>query len=265
MIQIFTVDAFCSQPFSGNPAGVCLLDQEYPDEWMQSVAAEMRHSETAFVLGDADRVNLRWFSPRVEVDLCGHATLAAAHVLFGLVSTLREISFHTRSGLLVARREGDLIVLDFPSRPLEVMNSPFGLADVLGCEPLIVGKSDTTWVAVLSNAEAVRRCAPDLAALEALPIRSVVITAVSDRPDGSDFVSRYFRPIDGIPEDPVTGSAHCILGPYWGQILQKDELIGYQASKRGGSVLVRLRGDRVDLAGTAVTVTAGELFSGQSS
>lgn len=262
MIQIFTVDAFAEQAFSGNPAGVCLLDQEYPDVWMRSVAAELRHSETAFVLGEADLVGLRWFSPLVEVDLCGHATLAAAHVLFGVLPGLQEIVFHTRSGLLVAKNEDELIVLDFPARPLEPIDVPPGLEEVLGCVPSFVGRSDETWLAVLSSAAAVRECSVDLATLMKLPIRSLVITAVSDAPDGSDFVSRYFRPIDGIPEDPVTGSAHCILGPYWGEILDKAELVGYQVSERGGRVIVRVRGDRVELAGRAVTITAGELFPG---
>lgn len=262
VIQIFTVDAFSERPFSGNPAGVCLLDREYPDEWMRSVAAEMRHSETAFVLGESDRVGLRWFSPLIEVDLCGHATLAAAHVLFGIVPTLGEIAFHTRSGVLHARKDGELLVLDFPSRPVEPIATPAGLSEVLGCSPIFVGRSDATWMAVLTDAAAVRECSVDLGALMQLPVRSLVITALSDTTDSVDFVSRYFRPIDGIPEDPVTGSAHCILGPYWGEVLGKDELVGYQASERGGSVIVRLRGDRVDLAGKAVTITAGELFPG---
>lgn len=261
MIQIFTVDAFAEQAFSGNPAGVCLLDREYPDDWMRAVAAEMRHSETAFVLGEGGRVGLRWFSPLVEVDLCGHATLAAAHVLFGLLPGLSEIAFHTRSGVLVARHDEDLIALDFPSRPLVAIAVPAGLEEVLGCVPSFVGQSDETWLAVLESATAVRECGVDLAGLMELPIHSLIITSANGTDEESDFVSRYFRPIDGIPEDPVTGSAHCILGPYWGEILNKSELVGYQASERGGRVLVRLRGERVELAGKAITITAGELFA----
>lgn len=260
MTRIFTVDAFAEAAFKGNPAGVCLLDEDMPDEWMRAVAAEMRHSETAFVLEVDGRISLRWFSPKVEVDLCGHATLATAHVLFALEPSLGRVEFDTRSGVLSATRDGDLISLDFPVRPMTEIDATQALVDVLGARPDVVGVCERTWVAVMASARDVQELDVDLDAVERLPIQSLVVTALADAADDYDFVSRYFRPVDGIPEDPVTGSAHCILGPYFGALLARDELVGYQASARGGRVIVRLHGDRVELAGRAVTVTAGELL-----
>jgi PhzF family phenazine biosynthesis protein len=258
-VKLFTVDAFAPAPFAGNPAGVCLLDGPRSDAWMLSVAAELGYSETAFLLRDHDRLGLRWFTPTVEVDLCGHATLAAAHVLFELGEPGPDLVFATRSGDLPARQEGDYVVIDLPAREVLPIAEPSGLREILGLSPIFVGQCDETWVAVLPDAGAVRTLSLDLAAVAELPITSLVVTAAGEPGGEFDFVSRYFRPIDGIPEDPVTGSAHCLLGPYWASRLGKSELLAYQASRRGGSLIVRVRGSRVELAGRAFTIVSGEL------
>jgi len=260
-VKLFTVDAFAAAPFTGNPAGVCLLDEPRPDAWMLSVAAELGYSETAFLLRDGGSLGLRWFTPTVEVDICGHATLAAAHVLFELGEKGPELVFATRSGELGARRDGDHVVIDLPARQLTQIPEPAGLREILGLTPSFVGQCEATWLAVLPDAGAVRSLLVDLAAVAELPITSLILTAEGEPGGDYDIVSRYFRPIDGIPEDPVTGSAHCLLGPYWGARLGKSDLVAFQASRRGGSLVVRMRGSRVELAGRAFTILRGELLA----
>jgi PhzF family phenazine biosynthesis protein len=260
-VKLFTVDAFAAAPFGGNPAGVCLLDEPRSDDWMLSVAAELGYSETAFLLRDDGSLGLRWFTPTVEVDLCGHATLATAHVLFELGEKESELVFATRSGELRAWRDGDHVVIDLPAREVVEIPEPAGLREILGLTPRFVGKCDATWLAALPDAHAVRTLVVDLEAVADLPITALLITAVGEPGGEYDIVSRYFRPIDGIPEDPVTGSAHCILGPYWAPLLGKSDLVAYQASRRGGTLVVRLRGSRVELAGRAFTILRGELLA----
>jgi PhzF family phenazine biosynthesis protein len=259
-LPLWIVDAFTDRPFAGNPAAVCPLDRPADDGWMQQVAAEMNLSETAFLLPEADGFRLRWFTPAVEVDLCGHATLASAHVLWesGRLSPDTPARFHTRSGLLTSTRDGEAIVLDFPAEPAQPCDPPPGLAEALGIAPVSVGRNRMDYLAVYDTAEAVRSLRPDFARLATVPVRGVIVTAPAS--DGRhDFVSRFFAPASGVAEDPVTGSAHCCLGPYWATKLGKADLIGYQVSRRGGVVRVGVRGERVRLSGRAVTVLRGEL------
>jgi PhzF family phenazine biosynthesis protein len=260
MIRLTQVDAFTNTPFRGNPAGVCLLHRTKTDGWLQDVAREMNLSETAFLWRRADGFDLRWFTPTVEIALCGHATLASAHVLWeeGHLSPDQPARFHTMSGLLTAERRGDRIVMDFPAEPDRPADPVPGLADALGATPLYVGRNRLDYLAVMDADRIVRTLAPDFAALRELGTRGVIVTARSVSP-AFDFVSRFFAPGSGIDEDPVTGSAHCCLGPYWMHELGKHELVGYQASSRGGVVHVDVRGDRVLLAGEAVTVMRAEL------
>lgn len=259
-IPLYLVDAFTDRPFAGNPAGVCLLREPLPDAVMQDVAMEMHQAETAFLLPEGDEWRLRWFTPEVEVDLCGHATLASAHVLFetGLVSEGRA-RFQTKSGLLTAERAGDSIVLDFPATPAE----PFApLADAiraLSIAPVFSGKTRFDLFYEVATEAEVRALKPDYGVLDQVPYRGVIVTARAADGTPNDFVSRFFAPCCGVPEDPVTGSAHCALGPYWQGKLGKADLVGYQASPRGGTVRVACRGERVRLAGSAVTVVRGEL------
>ena len=262
MTQTFTqVDAFTDRPFGGNPAAVCILAASRDAEWMQQVAREMNLAETAFLVARPDGYDLRWFTPGVEVDLCGHATLASAHVLWeeerlGAGETAR---FHTRSGLLTASRREGLIWLDFPSTPAEPTAPPAQLAETLGAAPLWVGRSPFDWLVELESAAVVRGLDPELSRLARIEARGVIVTARAD--DGRhDFVSRFFAPAAGVPEDPVTGSAHCALAPFWAERLGRTELAGYQASARGGTVRTRLSGDRVLLGGEAVTVVRGEVL-----
>jgi PhzF family phenazine biosynthesis protein len=256
----FHVDAFTAAAFRGNPAAVCLLAAPRPARWMQAVAAEMNLSETAFVRPMAQRFSLRWFTPKVEVDLCGHATLAAAHVLWqeGIVKKSMEVRFQTRSGVLAAVREGAAIELDFPARPARSCERPIGLARALGAAPRAVAMSKEDLLVELGSERAVRALRPDFARLRELRVRGVVVTA---RSRGRwDFVSRFFAPRVGVDEDPVTGSSHCVLGPYWAERLGKARLRAYQASARGGELTVTLDGDRVKLRGDAVTVVRGQLL-----
>jgi PhzF family phenazine biosynthesis protein len=259
-IPFFQVDAFTAKPFTGNPAAVCLLEKEAEADWMQSVAGEMNLSETAFVVPRDDGFGLRWFTPVSEVDLCGHATLASAHVIWetGRLAEADTARFHTRSGLLTAERVGDWIKLDFPATPAEPIEAPAGLSDLLGSVPKFVGRSRFDLLLELTDAEELRDLNPDFAGLSSLPVRGLIVTAKSDVPD-FDFLSRFFAPEAGINEDPVTGSAHCALAPFWAERLGKNEMTAFQASARGGVVKVRSAGDRVLLRGKAVTVLRGEL------
>ncbi len=240
-VPIWQVDAFTDRPFSGNPAAVCLLDEEREASWMQSVAAEMNLSETAFVRGLSDGFELRWFTPAIEVDLCGHATLASAFTLWtmGVAQTNEPIRFHTRSGVLTAYRDANFIQLDFPATSPEACQAPAGLLDALGVEPTFVGTTIFDRFLVVDSAEVVRSLQPDFRQLVQVTTRGVIVTAASD--DARfDFISRYFAPAAGINEDLVTGSAHCCLGPYWGQRLGKTSMVGYQASRAVASSLSNL-------------------------
>jgi predicted PhzF superfamily epimerase YddE/YHI9 len=260
MPPIFHVNAFTDRPFAGNPAAVCLLDVRAEDAWMQQVGAQMNLSETAFLLPEAGGWRLRWFTPTVEVELCGHATLASAHVLWetGRLPPDRPARFLTLSGELTANRRGPEIELDFPALSSEPCQAPPGLTDALGAAARQVRRNRMDYLVELESGAAVRGLRPDHARLAALPVRGVIVTAASDaRP--FDFVSRFFAPGSGIAEDPVTGSSHCCLGPFWAKRLGKSELRAFQASARGGELSVRLAGGRVLLGGRAVTVLRGEL------
>ena len=261
-IRITTADAFTAAPFAGNPAAVCLLPAPREDAWMQAVAREMSLAETAFLLRCGDEFGLRWFTPAVEVDLCGHATLASAHVLWeeGHLDRAAKARFHTRSGLLTARRDGEWITLDFPATPPAPCEPPADLGRALGAPLRLTLKTPFDYLVELESEAAVRALAPDLGALARLGGRGVIVTSRAATP-GLDFVSRFFAPAAGVPEDPVTGSAHCALGPLWGERLGKTSLVGYQASQRGGVVRVTLAGDRVLLGGQAVTVLRAELVA----
>jgi PhzF family phenazine biosynthesis protein len=261
-IPLFQVDAFTEEPFKGNPAGVCLLKEPADAGWMQSVAAEMNLAETAFPLPEGDHYRLRWFTPAVEVRLCGHATLATAHVLWetGLLSRDKEAGFETLSGRLTARPSGESIELDFPSRPVRKHLPPGveGVVGALGIKPLFIGASEEDLLVEAADEDTVRSLRPDLATLKSMPVRGVIVTSRSSDPR-FDFVSRFFAPAVGVDEDPVTGSSHCVLTPFWAQRLGKASLAAYQASARGGRLDVRLDGDRVRIAGRAVTVLRGVL------
>jgi PhzF family phenazine biosynthesis protein len=260
-LRITQVDAFTDQPFHGNPAAVCVLPAAAEEDWMRKVAREMNLSETAFLHPQADGYNLRWFTPSVEVDLCGHATLAAAHVLWeeGHLQPSQTAHFYTKSGPLAAERKGDWIEMDFPAVPAEAAPAPAGLAEALGARLTHVGRNRFDYLVELDSEQAVRGLQPDYGALKKIPVRGVIVTSRSESPD-FDFVSRFFAPGAGIDEDPVTGSAHCCLGPYWSRRLGKTELVAYQASARGGIVRVRLRDERGILGGKAVTVMHGQLI-----
>ncbi len=261
-IPVYQVDAFSDRAYGGNPAAVCLLKEPADTGWMQAVGAEMNLSETAFLWPEGATYRLRWFSPLREVDLCGHATLASAHVLWesGVVKESVAVRFQTRSGELVASRLGDWIELDFPATPAVATEPPPGLLAALGVEPLFVGKSEQQDYLVEVDSEAqVRGLDPDFRRLATVKARGTVVTAKADSEE-HHFVSRFFVPRYGIDEDPVTGSAHCALAPYWSPKLGSDDLVGYQASTRGGIVRARLANDRVILSGQAVTVLRGELL-----
>lgn len=262
-VPLFHIDAFTDRPFAGNPAAVCLLGDDRDAVWMQHVAAEMNLSETAFVQRRPDGFGLRWFTPKVEVDLCGHATLAAAHVLWteGAVPAHEAIPFHTRSGGLTARRQGPQIELDFPLIPESPAPEPPGLAEALGAALTYVGKGRFDYLVEVESEAAVRSLTPKFMLLAALPVRGVIVTSRSATPE-FDFISRFFAPAAGVDEDPVTGSAHCCLAAYWRKKLHKDEFTAYQASARGGVVRVRVRDDRAILGGQAVITARGELLAG---
>ena len=258
---ITCVDAFTDRPFKGNQAAVCLLDKRRSTGWMQDVAAEMNLAETAFVEARGKKVRLRWFTPTVEMPLCGHATLAAAHVLWSekKCAAREPIRFATMSGTLTATKRRDLIELDFPAEPATAVACPAGLAEALGETPVWFGRNRLDYIAEVASEARVRELQPDLKALSTFDSRGVMVTARSSS-KRYDFISRFFAPRVGIPEDPVTGSAHCCLAPYWGSKLNKTAMVGFQASPRGGSVRVELAGDRVKLSGGAVTVYRGTLM-----
>lgn len=257
----YLVDAFAEHPFTGNPAGVCFPDLAASTSWMQQVATEINQAETAFLLPRPDGGwDLRWFTPTVEVDLCGHATLAASLVLWKTERAAQggdfPIMFHTRSGILTCSRVGVRIEMDFPAEPARQTDETVADALDLQQPPVFVGRNRMDVLVVLETAEQVRAIAPNASQIGRIDARGVMVTARSDRAE-YDFISRFFAPQSGILEDPVTGSAHCCLGPYWQGVLGKDELVGYQASKRGGVVSMRCTNSRVHLGGSAIMVLEG--------
>jgi len=259
--RITVVDAFTHVAFAGNPAAVCVLTEPTTDVWMQSVAREMKHSETAFCIPLHDgSFRLRWFTPGGEVRLCGHATLAAAHVLWeeGWLEHRRTARFSTLSGELTAKPLGRVIELDFPARPPDEVEAPAGLLDSLGVTASWVGRDVDDYVVLVAGEAAVRACNPDFSTLRSLETRGIIITAAAEQ-NHVDFVSRFFAPRMGVDEDPVTGSAHCCLAPLWGERLDKTQMTAQQLSARGGELEVELAGDRVKLRGTCVTTLRGNL------
>jgi PhzF family phenazine biosynthesis protein len=260
-VRLRQVDSFTGKPFAGNPAAVCLLDEPRDAAWMQDVALEMNLSETAFVERADGGFGLRWFTPAVEVDLCGHATLASAHVLWeeSEVPADEPITFHTRSGALVCHQRTDRLEMDFPSRPVEQVQPPAGLIEAVGVEPKSVWHGLVGYLVELGSEEEVREASPDFARLKLIPDGWTCITAPATT-GGFDFVSRFFAPQAGIDEDPVTGSAHCALADFWSRKTDRTQFRAYQCSARGGVVFARLDGDRVHIGGQAVTVLRGDLI-----
>jgi PhzF family phenazine biosynthesis protein len=259
-LRYFVVDAFADRPFAGNPAAVVPLESWLDADLLQKIAMEMNLSETAFFVPEGDAYALRWFTPRVEVDLCGHATLASARALvaMGKLADGATTSFSTRSGILKISARGKQFELDFPATPATPAAPPAGLIESLGAAPIFAGQSKFDFLLELESEAALRALAPDFKSLAAVGCRGVIATAKSSAPE-FDFVSRFFAPAVGIDEDPVTGSAHCCLATYWTAKLNKTKMVGFQASARGGVVHVELRGDRVLLGGEAVIVAEGEL------
>jgi predicted PhzF superfamily epimerase YddE/YHI9 len=259
-VPIYQVDAFAGWPFHGNPAAVCILSEERDDEWMLAVAQEMSVSDTAYVREEEGRYNLRWFTPTVEVDLCGHATLASAHVLWetGRLEEGSPARFHTRSGILTAERRRPWIEVDFPAMPPQEVEPPPGLIEALGVLPEYVGANDYDYLVEVASPQALRDIRPAFGLLAEIEMRGVAVTCAVQGSE-YDFLSRFFAPALGIDEDPVTGSAHCCLGPYWQSRLGKSEMVAFQASRRGGVVRVRVQGERVKIGGQAITILRGEL------
>lgn len=264
-LRYFIVDAFSNRPFAGNPAAVVPLDQWEDDAWLQNVAMEMNHSETAFLVPDAQGYDLRWFTPKVEVDLCGHATLASAIVLarLGKLADGADVSFSTRSGVLRAERHGSRFQLDFPIKAEKSTDPPPGLLESLNVSPGYVGRNQFDYLVEVESEAVVRSLVPDFKRLATVKCRGVIVTARSSDPQ-FDFVSRFFAPTAGIDEDPVTGSAHCCLADYWGKRLNKTNMVGYQASARGGVVHVEVRGERIMLGGEGVIFAEGELVTSEA-
>jgi PhzF family phenazine biosynthesis protein len=263
-IPLFQVDAFTADAFAGNPAAVCLLPESKDDGWLQQVAREMNLSETAFLQrrADGDGFDLRWFTPSVEVDLCGHATLASAHALWetGELAAHEVARFHTRSGLLTATRRDAWIDLDFPAKPETPAEAPDGMLEALHVKPRHIGRNAFDYLVEVEDEATVRNLQPDLARLRTIKARGVIVTSRSADP-AYDFVSRFFAPGSGIDEDPVTGSAHCCLATFWQSRLAKHQFLARQLSARGGVLQVHIAGDRVRLGGQAVTVLRGELVA----
>lgn len=260
-LPMFIVDAFTDKPFAGNPAAVCLLPRPATETWMQQMAAEMNLAETAFLVAETDGYALRWFTPAVEVALCGHATLASAHILWetGRLKPTEPARFHSKSGLLTVERGQWNMTMNFPARPAEPRREWNDLPAALGVKAAtFIGGNNMDALVEVETELSVRNLRPDFTLLAKNSVRGVIVTARAENAS-YDFVSRFFAPGTGIPEDPVTGSAHCCLGPYWAERLKKRDLVGYQASARGGVVRVGVRGDRVLLSGQAVTILRGEL------
>jgi PhzF family phenazine biosynthesis protein len=262
-IPLYQIDAFAEHPFEGNPAAVCPLEDWPDDDVMQAIAAENNLSETAFLAGGDGVYDLRWFTPKAEVDLCGHATLASAHVVCNVLEPgLDAIRFETRSGALWVRRTETGFSMNFPARPAKAAMTPKGLQKALGAAVMEFRQSSEDWMAVLADRDIVAGLAPDFGALAGLDCRGLIVTAKGDgaAADGADFVSRFFAPRVGVNEDPVTGSAHCVLAPYWAKRLKQDAVLGRQISARGGWVQCRMDGtDRIDIAGRTVAVMEGVL------
>jgi len=260
-MKYFIVNAFTKSPEGGNQAAVCIVEKQLDDILIQNIATEFGLSETAFIEKKDDVFELRWFTPTMEVDLCGHATLACAHILWeqGFVKPDSEIIFDTKSGILKIIEENGLCIMDFPREDAVETECPEELRRGLGINPLFTGKNRFDFIVEAENEEKVRTLKPDLEQLEKLDSRGVIVTAISDSNE-YDFVSRFFAPNAGIPEDPVTGSAHCCLGPYWSKELNKMKLTGYQASERGGTVYIEQLENRVLLGGNAVTFSSGKLM-----
>ena len=255
-VPYYQVDAFTSRLFSGNPAGVCLLADWLPDALLQSIAAENNLSEKAFVLQRGAGFDLRWFTPTFEIDLCGHATLAAAHVQFRHLGFRGpSLQFQTRSGVLTVSRHEDLLALDFPTRPASTCDAPRELSEGLGARPTSTAKA-RDYLAVFDTEDAVRSLQPDMSVLKLLDCVGIIATAPGK---GCDFVSRFFAPRAGVPEDPVTGSSHCTLIPYWAQRLGRAKLRALQLSPRGGELFCEARGERVSIGGRAITYSTGFL------
>ncbi len=255
-IPFYQIDAFTDRVFAGNPAGVCFLDRWLEDSILQSIAAENNLSETAFLVPAGNRYELRWFTPKVEVDLCGHGTLASAFAVFEYINPQAgRVDFQTKSGLLSVERQGDLLTMDFPSRRPEPCPPPDQLAEILGIPPVQTLRARDL-VVVYEEEDQVRRLQPDLARVAALDTFAVIVTAPGKN---SDFVSRFFAPKVGVPEDPVTGSAHCSLIPYWSERLGKKQLHAFQLSERGGELFCLDQGDRVSIGGKAAAYLSGTI------
>jgi len=259
-VKLYQVDAFTDKIFYGNPAAVCILPEAVDEKWAQSMAMEMNLSETAFLYNEGDGYRLRWFTPTTEVDLCGHATLASAHILWEqkFLDPDQKAIFKTKSGILTASLEQGWIRLDFPSKPILEVPPPEGLLAALGVNATFTGLNQWDYLIEVENDTIVKGVSPDLRVLRNLPVRGVIVTSRSTD-EKFDFISRFFAPGSGIDEDPVTGSAHCCLGPYWKQKLNKDTFTAYQASPRGGTLKVEVKGDRTHVLGQAVTVFQAEL------
>lgn len=255
-VPIFQIDAFANRLFAGNPAAVMVLDAYPEDARLAAIAAENNLAETAFLVPEGEDWRLRWFTPTVEVPLCGHATLASAWVVLNRRKPRETVvRFHTASGVLTVRREGEGFCMDFPRRPMAPTQPPPGLAEALGATPVQVLRDDRNLMAVFAEAGQVRTLAPDMAAVASFGGAGVIATAPGDQ--SYDCVSRYFAPASGIPEDPVTGSAHCAIAPYWSERLGKPEIFAFQASARGGEIRCRIAGERVELAGAGVFYMEG--------
>ena len=264
-MKFWTVDAFSHEIFHGNPAGVCVIEQFPEEDLMQKIATEINLSETAFVVPKQHgHYDIRWFTPTTEVNLCGHATLASAHILWNdhaIAKEFEKIYFDSHSGILVAQKNQNSITLDFPAYEAELMSMPDGLAEALGISPIAVSKAHDDYIVELHSTKAVRKLDPDIAKLKEINCRGIIVTASGDIADEYDFVSRFFAPRVGVDEDPVTGSAHCKLAPYWSARLNKNEFLAYQASKRGGVLKIRYEHERTYLTGEAVTAFAGKFLN----
>lgn len=258
-MKIYQVDAFTDKPFKGNPAAVCILEKGPTEKWMQFVASEMNLAETAFLVKMNDGYNLRWFTPKSEVDLCGHATLASAHILWekGYLKKEQEAKFYTKSGLLTARKDESWLQLNFPATPEEKINTPVELIEALNIKPIYIGKNVFDYLIEVESEEIIYNMEPDFNRLMNVTMRGVIVTAKSTK---YDFVSRFFAPGIGIYEDPVTGSAHCCLGPFWKKRLGKNKFYAYQASERGGVLQIQVVEERVLISGKAITVMEGNLL-----